>query len=635
MNLLNLLVVPVFFLQFYSAFVFIVNSLKIKFNALQTLVLSLVFGIAFNASLFFLGGYIFGVRVYFVSYFILLWGLYQFKTSWKIAKESLVILKKDLTAVFIMLVGSVYWWLTIGLSGLGINGNLIFEDGQFHDSMWHIALIKELGKSVPPVHPSSFLYTLKHYHYFWDINIAALIKAYLFTPFFLYYRFFPLVLVVLVSFSAYILIKKISASKFSTSVFLFLLFFGGNFAYFIPFFIKGQNWSESSFWVSQTFRMMVNPQLVFSFAVLFAVLFLLYFFPKKINFPLTVFTAFLLGSCVGFKSYGFVASSIIVAMFFLYRLLIQRQLKTIFIEGIVFSVVALPFYLLVVGLDSAGFIWEPLWYLRTMVEAPDRLNLIEWQFLDQYYSATGNWPRLILLKLKEFVIFFAGNLGIRILALLSLLAWKIKDKKYIFFIWSGFIFAVAFPLFFLQVGLVWNSIQFWYYALVLADILVAVGLSLFEKQLKNRFVKISFLLILIILTIPAVINFSFDRFGHFRTIKQNDLVLFDSIPAESRVFMCPHSGIYNTSELAALSKGRVLMANPVQLEILGENYKTKEENLKRIFDQKDFNALKQLISDYKIDYIICDQEYLKKFIDSINSEIMVNGSDNSLYLKII
>lgn len=638
MNFLFLLLsILVFFLQFYSPFTFLVSKLKIKLQAIEVFVLSLILGLSINASFFFFGGYLLSSKIYYLSYIFLILGLINIKNSWQILIDSFSFLKKKKNISFIILLGIFYLFLTIALSGFYYNGNLVFEDGQFHDSMWHIALIRSLLSSIPPVHPSSFSYIVSNYHYFWDINIASMVKSFSFDTLFLYYQLFAFVTALLLGLSGYVFIRRLSRDKFLHYIFLFLLFFGGNFGYLIPVFFTTKNWSESSFWVSQTFSMMVNPQLVFSFSCLLTLLFLI-----KVSFGLSMklqnrvkfLCVFLIASSLGFKSYGFLVMASIYLSFLLFQTL-KGKIMPVLKALLIFVVFSLPYFYLIVGFGKPSFIWEPLWYLSTMVEAPDRLNVVQWKLLEQHYLFTSNWPRLIILKAKEFLIFFIGNLGTRFFVLFApfiLFIKKTTSRTILVLTFIAFIFSSFFPLLFLQKGVVWNSIQFWYYSLVLGSLLAAYTIYFIFHKLKKRFFGFLFLATVFIATVPAIINFSFDRFTHFKSISGDKISLLQKIEKGQHIYICPQQkDLYNTALVAALSRGKVYMANTVQLEILGKPFRDIEKKQKRDLGQKDFSVFKQTLDDYEINYLLCSDQSLKAFFDQFGENDILEAQD--WYLK--
>ena len=95
--------------------------------------------------------------------------------------------------------------------------------------------------------------------------------------------------------------------------------------------------------------------------------------------------------------------------------------------------------------------WQPGWFLETLMALSDRFNWPKFYQAMINYRAAGNWPKAILAYFVAFVIFVIGNAGTRIIGL-----WKSKDYFYLSMIAVGLVI----PMFFVQKGTAWNTIQF-------------------------------------------------------------------------------------------------------------------------------------------------------------------------------
>lgn len=70
-------------------------------------------------------------------------------------------------------------------------------------------------------------------------------------------------------------------------------------------------------------------------------------------------------------------------------------------------------------------IFEPWWYIRTMIVEPSRLNLLDWELRRQTYLYEKNILRVIQIEIQSLIIFVIGNMGTRIISLY----WLIKERK--------------------------------------------------------------------------------------------------------------------------------------------------------------------------------------------------------------
>ncbi|MEX0896136.1 MAG: hypothetical protein WDZ94_04360 [Patescibacteria group bacterium] len=522
--------------------------------------------------------------------------------------------KQWLTVLFTSF-ASVSLASTVFLSGVQKDGGLQFQE--LHDSSWHLALIESLQKQIPPTHPSFPSVDLQNYHYFYDVFLAAFAQVTQVSASILYFQFFPLVLAVLLVGSAYILGSKL----FSHSAGLWLVFFtafGGSFAYLIPLFLPGQSWGESSFWVSQTFIMMVNPQIMLTLTITFVVLFLLA--QKELNTKGWLALILLVGASIGFKSYAWVILFVIVGVYLLVALLRTKKIRFFWL-GATLGLISVPFVWLITGFKTGTFFYHPLWYLDSMVESPDRLNHIQWKFLEDHYRSKENWPRVWEIKLKELVVFYGGNLGTRILFLLlaiPALYRKIPSKAQTALAVAalGFVFSSVFPLLFLQTGIVWNSIQFWYYTLAFANVGAAVALAIFLQN-RGLLITVATILVIVAATIPTYIFAVHDKLTGFQTIAAEEVSLLRMLEEDSKTLVCPsEDSLYHTLLIPAYSATETYLAMPVQLEIM-ENDMSMVASYEEIFEKNDIEALRTLVKEEDVKYLLCSDERMTEFVAKV------------------
>lgn len=603
----------IFFIQYISFGLYLLRFFKItKLNltALEKILLATCASIAINSSIFFLGGQVIGVKIYYFSLIPLAIGLSQLKYLFI---EIKFLWQQVLNNKFLSLLtffSILTFYATIAFSWIKVNGDLLIQSGQLHDSAWHIALINQLVKAIPPEHPSDFTLTVTNYHYFYDLIIAGIVKVFNLSTSNLYFQFFPLILSSLLAGSAIGLGKRLGG-LITAKYLLFSTFFAGSFAYLIPLFFPNNIWHDSSFWVSQTFGMLVNPQIILSLSFVMIILLLMHIsLTEKKNLPKTrgyeiafqLFLIILIASSLGIKSYSFVVLSFMYGVYLLIKLIIERNLWPI-AYGAILTVISLPFLWLITGFNSSSFIYEPLWFINTMVEALDRLNHLEWKFLEDYYRYKKVWYRLWELKARQILIFFIGNLGIRFTGLgviTLLLLKKIKAYSIYVIILIGFLFSSIFPLFFLQRGMVWNSIQFWYYSLIFANIFAAIFLSWIHKKIKNKFLLSFFIIVIVALAVPTVVSVAKIKYFEPEVIPADELLMLEKIKPNDLVVVDPRSNTYfQTSMVSAITGARIVYANPVQLELFDLDDIEREYKILDLVERKHIE-LKNLYPQAKI-----------------------------------
>lgn len=609
---------------------FLIKNIKLKFSSSEKFILATILGISLATTIVaFLGQFI-SIYAYYVLLPIFFIGATQFKTIFKIFIGFYRFFQKNLIGSFFILFSIFVFTTTIIFSHVRSDGSFVFQE--IHDSVWHIALIQNLQKSIPPAHPSTDTIILNNYHYFYDLFLAGIAKFTTISDFILYYQVSVIFLSVILVGSAYVLGKNLK-NAFSGYMLVGATIFIGSISYMIPLlFHPDQPWGESSFWVSQTLVMIVNPQVIYTLALTYLVIFLVNKLSSfsEINLKnksdyllLNSIIIVIVASSIGFKSYSWVILSVVYATFLLYEFFKHKSYLPIAI-GIVYSVISLPIVWLITRFQGNSFFYEPLWYTNSMIESPDRVNYLEWKFLQDHYIFKKNWPRLILLETKKLLVFYFGNLGIRSLffALPFLLIFKKRRENINWgltsYLFIGFIFSSIFPLLFLQTGTVWNSIQFWYYSLIFANVLLVIFLSEIFTKKSLIFIIIS-LTLLISAAIPTSIKTIQDKNKNPFVLDSEIISALAEMKKSDSILVCPQGNqLYHSSLVKVLTSANVYLVNPSQIQLVGDNNLIAQD-YEKLFDNTDVNGLKKLIKIQKTTVIICSDERLTKKIEEILS----------------
>lgn len=301
-----------------------------------------------------------------------------------------------LLAVFV--IGIAGQLAVIAPSGRIINGDLVFWSSHGHDGMWHIALMEEIKKGWPFQNPVFADEKLVNYHFFSDVAPAVISKYLPLNDLDLYFRIFPFIYSLFLGVSAYYLTKRITGS-FTASIWAVIFtYFAGSFGYLI-------NKGESVFWATQIQSASGNPpQIVSDFLVLTFLYFIFQFIQKRDKSSLVI-SILILGTLTEFKVYA--------AIVLLGATLLSGIWQVAIPAGILAAILYLP--------NSAGgasfLIFQPWWFIRTMIVEPSRLNWVDLELRRQTYIYEHNWKRVISIELMGFLIFFFGNLGMRFIGL--------------------------------------------------------------------------------------------------------------------------------------------------------------------------------------------------------------------------
>ena len=565
--------------SYFGFGLYLLNKLRLKFSVLEKIVISLVVGISAVTTVMALFGQIVGVSSYYILLVTGVIGVSQYKEIFEISKKLMKHIKGNLYIFVALLIFIAIYTSTIIFSYKTSSGGFVFQE--VHDSVWHIALIENLQKTIPPLHPSTDSVVLNNYHYFYDLFLASLSKFSYISDFVVYFQVSVVLLATLLISSAYILGRAIH-SKFAGVLLAGFTAFAGSFSYFIPYlFHPDQPWHESSFWVSQTLVMIVNPLVIYTLVVTYIFVLLLdralKSSPKNDGYyKLHVLLIILAATSVGFKSYAWIILSFMYAVFLLVELIRYRSVKTIFV-GVTYLIISAPLLWLITKFKGNSFFYEPLWFTNTMIEGQDRVNYLEWKFLQDHYLFKKNWIRLWILEAKKIAVFYFGNLGIRsvFFGLPILLFFKKfrqeKNWRLILIVFFGFLFSSIFPLLYLQVGTVWNSIQFWYYALIFGNILAVIFLA---QVLKNqpKIMTTVILFLLFVLAVPTSIKTIADKNKSPTTFGSEKIEFLQTLTTNDLVYICPEeTSLYHSSLVKVFTPATVYLANPSQLELVGED----------------------------------------------------------------
>ncbi len=599
----------------------LIKKIKINFSTNEKLIFGTLVGISLATTIVAFLGQLISINAYYILIPIFLIGATQYKSVLVILKSLLISLKANILGSIFLLFSIFILTSTIIFSYSRFDGSFIFQE--VHDSVWHIALIQNLQKSIPPAHPSTDTIMLNNYHYFYDLFLSGIAKFTTISEFILYFQVSVIFLTVILVGSAYVLGRNLK-DRFSGYLLVGATVFIGSMSYIIPFlFHPDQPWGESSFWVSQTLVMIVNPQVIYTLALTYLVIFLINKLSslskitstnKNDYILLNAMLIILVATSIGFKSYAWAILSVIYATFLLCEFIKHKSFLPI-LMGIVYLLASLPIVWLITLFKGNTFFYSPLWYTNSMIESPDRVNYIEWKFLQDFYIFKKNWIALVILEFKKLVVFYLGNLGVRsVFIALPLLALSKKFRvninwKIIFYVFIGFLFSSIFPLLFLQKGTVWNSIQFWYYAIIFANVMLVIFLSEIFRNKSKLFIRAT-IVILLILSLPTSIKTLNIKFNSSYVLDYKLVNLLSNLDESDSILICPEgSYLYNSSLVRTFTNARIYFANPSQLEILGtEN--SIDDTYREIITGSKTIEFREIIENEKINILLCSDDHL-------------------------
>lgn len=188
---------------------------------------------------------------------------------------------------------------------------------------------------------------------------------------------------------------------------------------------------------------------------------------------------------------------------------------------------------------------------------------------------------MFLIEIFLVILFFFFHYGTRIIGFFYYFYYFFKKRKidFYFSIFITTIFSSFLTIFFVQKGEWWNTIQFTYYGLFLANILISKFLS--ELNLKDIFIKI-FLILLIILNIPENLDVlkNFNPFIPGNYINKYELEGLNFLKNQKDGVIFSINGklnnpIIENAYIPFLSKKSIFISDVHVLKITGIDYKSR------------------------------------------------------------
>lgn len=589
---------------------------------LDKFVVFTVFGLVF----FTLSAYLLAaVHLRFLMYAFPLFGFYIAVKSGKNLSQAKFKISNKLFFPVVLVIGIIGQVAVNAFSGFPYQEGIYFYSSHGHDGIWHLALMEEMKKNIVPFqNPELSGAKLQNYHFFVDLLMSEFSRLFAFSNLDIYFRFMPIVFSTFLGLTSFIFVREWSKSETAGIWAMFFTYFAGSFGYLLYILTHKSLGGESIFWVSQTQSVLGNPPHAAAFIILTVFLFCFLKFIKERNKFFFFLCAILGGAVIEFKVYAGVL--ILGGLLFtgIFDVLIRKSINIILLFIATF-LISLGIYL-PNSVNSQDFlIWQPWWYIRTMVVATDRLNWIDLELRRQTYIAENNWKRVIQLEMTAFLLFLFGNLGMRFLGF-----WTIfnqlknnifKNSFNLFFL--NLTFASFFiPVFFLQKGVAWNSIQFNQYFLLLFGFLAAISVWEILKIFKSKLIKVLFGVAVILLAVPTQVGLLWQFYSN----KPLSRISYEEIEAlsylkkqqDGRVLVAPFNKYerdkykdppipiyawYDTGYVAAFSGKQTLISDEEQINIMGYDASEVLTDRMEAFQSTDYNLINEFFEKYNVGYI--------------------------------
>lgn len=592
----------------------------------------------------------------------------------KTIKKLASAIKVNVWALLLVTGGTLTWSLTMIKSGLFYDKGMYFWGANGHDGVWHIALANSLsqGSWKIPVFAGN---DIQNYHIGFDIFLAILTKITLIPVQVLYFQILPPLFAFFIGYFAYRFVYLWKDSRKSAWWAAFFVYFGGSWGWLVNLFRGNFSGGESMFWAQQSISTLVNPPFAMSLLFIFIGLYLLLVCKEKFkdiplwkSFTVTAFNklfakkseakyywyltliTFLFGLLIQIKVY---AGLLILAGLFaagIFQMSRSRRILfiKIFLGSFILSV--LLFSLVTTSVEST-IVFKPFWFLENLVSDPARFYWPKMASALFNYKLAGSYIKLYLGYGLTFLIFWYGNMGMRFFSEIYLAKRIIKkDYDYIdIFLFTTICLGVTVPMFFVQKGTAWNTIQFFYYSLAFSGIFAGIQIGKMMEQKKNwkQFVLGAVVAVFVLPTTYASLRnhylpsrapsmISYDEWQALTFLRKQPKGTVLTLPFDQNLAkeaeknpprpLCLYE---STAYVAAFSRQAVFLEDEVNLNITGYDWQRRRVIVESSLMDKE--RLSQLAKEENIDYAYFVKSYpLEVILDNKifeNKEIVIYKFD--------
>lgn len=367
---------------------------------------------------------------------------------------------------FLIILGTVIWSITMVKSGLNYQYGLGFWGPNGHDGVWHVALINSLarGSLEMPIFAGK---NITNYHIGFDLLLAVAKRLTTIPAHTLYFQLLPPLLALGIGLTVYKFVKNWQKSDNAAWWVVFFVYFGTSWGWLVNLFRVGDFGGESMFWSQQGISTLINPP----FALSVLILFLGFIFLQQRRFWPAVITLALLSQIKIYAALLLFLVWPIAALLYKDKFLLKSWFVSFLIScGLYFPLNAS---------SSQIIVWEPGWFLQTMMAVSDRVNWPRFYEAMINYRLANNWPKFAAAYLVAFIIFVFGNLGVRAIGVSEFVKKNFWHSLFLGITILGFLT----PMFVLQSGTPWNTIQFSYYSLLFSAVVAGVVVAKVNSKL--------------------------------------------------------------------------------------------------------------------------------------------------------
>ncbi len=524
-------------------------------------------------------------------------------------------IKNKQTHLLIIFFCSLIISLTMFFSGLKYDFGLGFWGPNGHDGIWHLSLINQLKRGVPPQNPVFSGSFLTKYHWGYDLFVAIISRLTSISPSLLYFQILPFLFAFLIGILSYRLAFFITKNKITSTLFVLLNYFAGSAGWIYTLIFHNRLGGESLFWSMQSISTLLNPPFALSLVIILITLLIFLKGIDKNRYQISVLSGVLFGLLTGIKIYSAVLIAFALGILCLYTLIFQKnKFKYVFITCLSFSVIAVLILILLGIFNSASLLeFKPFWFIQSMIESVDKFY---WPKLASYRFNQSNKLILIIVNLSLVALFLIGNFWTRILGVLSIGHQSLQKHHWFRIVSLSIIFlSIVLPTFFVQTGTAWNTIQFLYYGLFFANFYLALFLSSIFR--KHQFLVYLIVFLSIITTFPtlkdylgfpppaSLPNYELEALTFLKKQPYGYVLTFpyDNHKKDKLDTPIPLYAYETTAYVSAFSDKPVFLEDEMNLDITGFNWQERRQDVENFFTNDDKYKARGLLVNNSIDYI--------------------------------
>lgn len=472
---------------------------------------------------------------------------------------------------------------------------IFFWGSNEHDAVWHLALENTTFASSPPTMPNYSGTPLSGYNALMDQVVYTISHFSGISASLWYFKIIPVLWFAILTYLVIKLAQKITTNPWYPPVLLFFVYLGNSFSYLLTLMHSGTWLGASGLLSMQSPQTLTNIQFGLSLPLIVGMLILMY--DGKHFFQKQLLLAVLVAATWGLKFYGGAVSTAMVGIYYLVNSRKNGWKQTIMglVTLGVFTLGAIPLFYGIASLGSGGstFTWSPLTTVHPIIEQ-DNLAYLP-KLANARYSLInrGIGPKLVLIETLTLMIFIVLNFGTRIFGLWVVAAKLIKRQinSFDLVVTAGVVLSFLLSVLLVQKGVWWNTVQFLYYSLFLANIYGA--LIVVELLSSRKWWGVAAAICLIVITLPNAFDTwkTFTGFPPRSYISDQEMELLAVLSKQSPgvalalplaatesnqvAKLAPLYERYDTSYVAAYSGHPTYINDLIQLQLTGIDYRAR------------------------------------------------------------